>query len=31
METTMKEKSSLQIAIKGENALDWKHFHGRCK
>lgn len=26
---TMMEKSSLKPAIKGENAVDWKHFYGK--
>jgi hypothetical protein len=28
---TMTEKSSLRMAIQGENAGDWKHFYGTDK
>jgi hypothetical protein len=28
---TMTEKSSLKLAIKGENADDWEHFYGADK
>jgi hypothetical protein len=28
---TMTEKSSLKMAIQGENAGDWKHFYGTDK